>query len=119
MKMNILPLYLLCKLWLNRMVSSTVHRVCNKRNMAVVTSGVATAYPAGAPAFPLVFSGVRVAQFVVFCVVFCRSLFVLFLLTICIVLFFDLRLQITHLVSLFFSEYEITHRRCVLCSKII
>jgi hypothetical protein len=59
--------------------------------MTVVTSGVATAYPVGATEFTLVFSGIRVAQFVVFCVVFCRSLFVLFLLTICIVLYFDLQ----------------------------
>jgi len=48
-----------------------------------------------------VFSGVRVARSLVFCVMFCRSSFVLFLLT--IVSFFDLRLLITPLVSSNFS----------------
>ena len=47
---------------------------------------------------PLVFSGVRVARFLVFYVMFCRSLFVLFSLGHGVVSFFDLRLLITPLV---------------------
>ena len=44
-----------------------------------VTCGEGTANPFGAPAFIPVLSRVRVARSLVFCVVFCRSLFVLFL----------------------------------------
>jgi hypothetical protein len=40
------------------------------------------AYPAGTPEFIPVFSGVRVARSLILCVMFCRSLFVLFLLVI-------------------------------------
>ena len=35
------------------------------------TSGAGTAYPSGIPEFTLRFSGVRVAQSLVFCLVFC------------------------------------------------
>ena len=42
-----------------------------------VTCGAGTANPSGAPEFPLVFNAVLVAQSLVFCVVFCRSFFVL------------------------------------------
>ena len=45
-------------------------------------SGAGTAYPSRVPNSPSVFSLVRVAQSLVFCVVFCRSLFVPFLLAI-------------------------------------
>ena len=41
-----------------------------------------TAEPSGAHELTLVISGVRIAQSLVFCVVFCRSLFVLFRLAI-------------------------------------
>ena len=51
----------------------TYHRVCYKSNMTVATCGAGTANPSRAP---LVFSGVRVVWSLVFCVVFCRSLFV-------------------------------------------
>ena len=60
----------------------TYHRMCNKSN----TPG--TTHEAELPTLPKhlssppVFSGVRFDQSYVFCVVFCRSLFVLFLLII-------------------------------------
>jgi hypothetical protein len=44
--------------------------------------GVITAYPSRAPEFTQVFSEVRVTRSLVLCVLFCRSLFVLFLLVI-------------------------------------
>jgi hypothetical protein len=53
---------------------------------------------------PLVFSGVRVARSFVFCVMFCRSLFVLYLLA--IVLSVNLQLLITTLVSSTFLIVE-------------
>ena len=46
-------------------------------NTTGVTSGAGTAYPARTPEFTPVFSGIRDAQSLVFCVMFCRSLFVL------------------------------------------
>ena len=46
------------------------------------TSGAGTAYPSGAFDFTLVFCGVRVTRSLVFSAIFCRSLFVLFLLAI-------------------------------------
>ena len=42
-----------------------------------VTGGEETAYPSGAPEFTPILSGVHVSRSLVFCVVFCRSLFVL------------------------------------------
>jgi len=53
---------------------------------------------------PLVFSGVHVAQSLVFYVEFCRSLHMFFFfLSLCCLSFFDLRLLIAHLVSSNFS----------------
>jgi cadmium resistance protein CadD (predicted permease) len=49
------------------------------------TRGAGTLYPSGAHEFVPVFRGVRVARSFVFCVVFCRSLFVLFSFDQCIV----------------------------------
>ena len=47
------------------------------------TSGADTANPSGVPEFiPPVFNEVPIAQSLVFCVMFCRSLFVLYLLAI-------------------------------------
>jgi len=46
-------------------------------NTVGVTSGAETAYPSGTLEFTPVFSGVDVSRSLVFCVVFCRSLFVL------------------------------------------
>ena len=39
------------------------------------TRGAVTAYPSGTPKFAQVFSGVRVARYLVFRVMFCRSMF--------------------------------------------
>jgi len=69
--------------------------------MTGATSGVGTSHPSGAPEFTNGFSGVRAAKFLVFCVVFRRSLFVLspFYFGKLYCLSFDLRLLIIHLVS--------------------
>ena len=45
-------------------------------NTTGATCGVGTAYLSGVPEFTSGFSGVRVAQSLVFCVLFCLSLFV-------------------------------------------
>ena len=58
------------------------HRVCIKSNTTGATCETGTTYPSGVSEFTIVFLGVRVARFLVFCVMFCRSLFVLFLLAI-------------------------------------
>ena len=57
----------------------TYHQVWNYNNTSGVTSGVGTAFPSGAPEFTPVLSLVRVAQSLIVCVMFCRSLFVLLL----------------------------------------
>ena len=46
------------------------------------TGGAGTVYQNGVPEFILVFSGVRVTRSLVLCVMFCRLLFVIFLLAI-------------------------------------
>ena len=78
----------------------TYHRVCNKRNMMVATCGAGTAYHTVAHWFfvlcilfhSILLGGVvgRVSESLVLCVMFCRSLSVLFLFT--IVLSVQLRL---------------------------
>ena len=59
--------------------SMTYHRVCNnlERNMTGATTGTGTVYPSGAPEF----TTVHLVQSFSFCVVLCRSVFVIFLLT--------------------------------------
>ena len=53
------------------------------------------------------FSGVRVARSLVFCALFCRSLFVLFFFrSLCSLSFFDLRLLISYLITSTFSSME-------------
>jgi len=60
----------------------------NSRTHFYLTSLISvagTAFPSGAPVFNLGVSAVRVARYFVFCIVFCRSLFIrwaFFLLTI-------------------------------------
>ena len=54
---------------------------------------------------PSVFSGVRAALYIVFCVVFCRSLFVLFIWPMYCLSFFKLWFLITLWISLNFSRY--------------
>jgi hypothetical protein len=59
--------------------------ICRKKELeikALITGGTGTVNPSGAPHSPPVFSGVLVAQSFLLCVVFYRSLFVLFLLAI-------------------------------------
>jgi len=51
-------------------------------NTTDATSGAGTAYPSGAPEFTPFFSAVRVTRSLVLFLMFCRSLFVLFLLAI-------------------------------------
>ena len=58
-----------------------------------VTSGAGTVYPFGAPEFTSGFSWVRVIRSLVFCVVYCRLLFVH--CSLCCLFIFDLRLLIT------------------------
>ena len=87
----------------------TYDRVCNQGNTTGVTSGARTAYPSEAPEFTPGFSGVRVARSLVFCVVFCRSLFVLlsfFFWPLCFLSFFDLRILITSLWYLRFTDSD-------------
>ena len=100
----------------------TYQQVCNKSKTMGATCGAGTAYPYGWPEFTPVVSGVRFVRSLVFCVLFCRSLFVLFLLAIVLsmlwfmasdypfgifwplcCLCFDLWLLITPLVSSNFS----------------
>jgi uncharacterized membrane protein len=74
----------------------TYHQVSNKINSKGATSGTGTAYRSGTTEFTPGFSGVHVAQSLVFCVVFCRSLFVLLsFLSWHIVLFVLLRLTVS------------------------
>ena len=55
---------------------------------------------------PPIFNGVRVTRSLVSYVVFCRSLFVLFLWPLCCLSFFDLRILITPLMSSNSSDYN-------------
>ena len=83
----------------------TYHWVCNKMG---TTCGAGTAYPSGAPELTLCFSGSRAARSLVFCIIFCRSLFVF--LTLHFLSFFDIRLRITASVSSnFFLQYKTTN----------
>jgi len=58
------------------------HQVCNKSNTISVTCGGGPAYLSGSPEVNQVLSGVHVARSLVFCVMLCGSLFVLFHLAI-------------------------------------
>ena len=68
---------------------------CHKTNTTGVTSGEGTAYPPESPGFIPVFSGVCVAQSLVFYVVFCRSLCGFFSYGQCFCLSFAWRLFLT------------------------
>jgi hypothetical protein len=63
----------------------TAYEWLSKRTGA--THGAGTAYPSRAPVFTPVFSGVHFAWSLVFCLMFCRSLFVLSSFLLAIVLF--------------------------------
>ena len=73
-------------------------------NATGITNGEGITYPSGAPAYTPVFSGVRVAQSLLFCVVFYRSLFVL--LAIVLSVFLRFTLLVTLLVCINFSWYN-------------
>ena len=76
------------------------HLVRNRSNTTGATYEAGTAYPSRAPAFTADFSEVRVARSLVFCVMFCRSLFVLlsfFPWPLYCLPFFDVRLLVTPL----------------------
>jgi hypothetical protein len=67
----------------------TYHRVCNKSNTTDDKCRAGTAYLCRAPEFtPWIFSGVRVPRSLYLCVMFCRSLFVLFCFGHCTVCLF-------------------------------
>jgi len=56
-----------------------LHRFCKNSKTTGAPNGAGTVHPSGSPDFKV---GVRVAQSVVFCALFCKSLFVLFLVAI-------------------------------------
>jgi hypothetical protein len=69
-------------------------------NTTGVTSGAGTANPSGAPEFISGFRGVHVARSLVFYVMFCRSVLVLFLLAIVLsVILWYLQIFRTHLLT--------------------
>jgi hypothetical protein len=77
----------------------THHLVCEKSNTMGATCGAGTAYPYLSS--PSVISRVRVARSLIFCEMFCRSLFVLFVLFLSaiVVSFIYVRFMITSLIS--------------------
>ena len=88
-------------IYVRRLVSNTISIVTRRVSQEIVT------LPEH-PSSPLVFM-VRVARSLAVCVIFYRSLFVLFLLPLCCLSFFDLRLLITPLVSLSFFLMFVLH----------
>ena len=60
-------------------------RLCNKSNTTDSRYRAGTTYPSGAPEVTPIYSGYRVARSLVICVVFCRTLFVLFSFGHCVV----------------------------------
>ena len=100
----------------------------NKSNNTDVTSESETAYHSGAPEFIPAFSEGCVARNLVFCVVLCRSLFVLCFWSFYYLSFFDLRLLITSFgifklllvfcrCCLSFCQFSFDH--CVVCPSSI
>jgi hypothetical protein len=55
----------------------TYHLVCKMSNTTDVTCGAGTSYTSGTPGLAPGFNGIRVGRLLVFCVMYCRSLFVL------------------------------------------
>ena len=97
------------------------YRICNKGNSTGATCSAWTTYPSEAPEFTPSFSVVHVGRCLVLDVTFCKSLFVLLVIVLsvlrftasdypfgifwplCCLVFFDLRLLVTPLVSSNFS----------------
>jgi hypothetical protein len=93
----------------------TYHRVCNKSQTTSSTWGRETAYLSRKHELTPFFKWVHVARKLVFCVMFCRLLFVFlsfFAWQLHCLSFFDLRLLITTLVSSnFFLVKQYFHRK--------
>ena len=87
----------------------TYHMIFTKSNMTCVTSGSWTTRLSGTHELTPVFSGVRDARSIIFCVVFCRSLFVilrLYFWPLYNLSVFYLRLLITPWVFIFSSKKQ-------------
>ena len=85
----------------------TYNRICNKSNTKGTTCETENAYHSVAPEFIPVFSEVRVARFLVFCLMLCRSLFALLAIVLSVVLRFmasDYLFDIFRLFSLAFGS---------------
>ena len=67
----------ICSFCISHFGPFLIHWVCRKSITTDATSGAGTAYPSEEPKFSPDFSGVRVTRSLVFCVMFCTSLFVL------------------------------------------
>ena len=65
----------------------TYHQIYSTKKMTDATSGAGTAHSSGAPEFIPFFSGVHVAQSLVFWVVFCRPLYVFLVIILSVPLF--------------------------------
>ena len=81
----------------------TYHRVCNYSNTKGATIGIGTAHLPKRPSSHSVFSAVLVTRSLVLCVMFCRTLFIVWSFFFWCCLSFDLRLLITPLVPSNFS----------------
>ena len=79
----------------------TDNQIFNMSNTTDVTIGAGTYYPSRAPESPPVFSGIRVTQSLVFCVVFSEPLFVLFSLGHCIVCHFSIMFSLIYPFTIF------------------
>jgi hypothetical protein len=86
------------------------HRICSKRNATDAPIGTGTANPSGAPDFTPSFCGIRVHQSLVFCAMFCKSLFVLFLLAIVfsVLLLLAIVLSVLFLLAIVLSVHRFT-----------
>ena len=91
--------------------SFMTYHVCNKSNTTGAICGAGIVTHTEHLSSTSVFDGVHVAQSLFFCVIFCRSVFVLFFWPLCCLSFFDLRLLITPLVSSFFSNNNLKFKQ--------
>jgi hypothetical protein len=98
--------------------SPAYHTACNKSNTTGATCGTGNVYTSGVHSSCSVFSGVPVAGSLVFCVLFCSSLFVLlslFFWPLCCLFVFNLRLLITLLASSNYSSNLFIHYNFLFC----
>ena len=98
--------------------SPAYHTACNKSNTTGATCGTGNVYTSGVHSSCAMFSWVPVAGSLVFCVLFCSSLFVLlppFFLPLWCLFFFNLRLLITLLASSSFSSNFVIHYNFLFC----